>query len=265
MRIIDVSEVLLELGLSSTVTEEERAVVQAAIVGAEGAVRRHLRYDPVRLERTEFYPQRSRASRVTSAVWETDGASAHLRLQGDFPSGELQVQHVPIRSVASLHVDHDGRAGSQSGAFAAETLKVEGTDFWPNYDGQDGDGNGICRDGIVRSAGAWPTMPGTVKIKYVGGYTSAELHGECSIVDASPIADAVVGEAVRRAKRAFIEAKRSGVGFAAGPITSEKLGDYSYVANAAALNRLFGGTTDVLPESAEKLESFCNWGWSLAS
>jgi len=59
---------------------------------------------------------------------------------------ELQVQHIPIRSISSLYVDYDGRSGARTGSFTAETLKTQGTDYWANWDGPDSSGNSYCLD-----------------------------------------------------------------------------------------------------------------------
>ena len=142
-------------------------------------------------------------------------------------------------------------------------MQTEGEAYWPNYDGRDSSGDEICRDGIFRSLGLWPTTPGTVRIMYTAGYTVEELHGQDAIIDARPIVDAVIEEATRRAKKVFIQRKQTGVGFAAGSITSERLGDYSYTVDAASSAQLFGGTFDLMPASKEALGSFVNWGWGL--
>ena len=264
-RIIDVSEALLELGLSSASTEVERAVVSMSIVRAEAAVKRHLFYDPVRRERIEFYPHQDYTQATRETVWEVEGTEAILRGLSENATLNLQVQHVPIRSVLALYIDFDGRAGSKSGAFGAGTLKTEGTDYWPNYDGVDSSGAKMCRDGIIRSEGAWPTTPGTVKIVYTAGYTAAELHGQDLIVDASPILEAVLIETVRRVKRRFAHKYRTGVGFGAGAFSGERLGDYGYTVDSASLDRMVGGTMDILPETRDMLAGFVNVGWPFAS
>ena len=251
------------MGLSDSATDEERAVADVAIVRAEAAVIRHLGYDPARLERTEYYPRGSGGRQSSGGVWEVSDTTAYLRRLAEAADAELQVQHIPIRSVASLHVDHNGRGGTQAGAFGDDTLKTEGSDFWPNYDAVDGDGNGLCRDGIVRSAGAWPTTPGTVKLVYTAGYTAKELHGQCPVVNAASIMDAVIDESTRRAKKVMVNKKQSGAGFAAGPITGERLGDYSWSGDVSTMSRLFGGLHDILPETKEKLRDYVNVGFCL--
>ena len=150
--IVNDDEVLLELGLADTVTSEQRAVIVSAISYAEGAIRRYLKYDPVRRERTEFYPQTDLdVNNQAAAVWETEGNQAILRRWPRAATSELQIRHLPIRSISSLKIDTDARSGTNPSAFAAATEKTEGIDFWPNYDALDSSGNQICRDGLLLS------------------------------------------------------------------------------------------------------------------
>lgn len=263
MPIVDISEVLLDLGLSAEATDEERAIANAAIYRAEGAVRRYLKYSPVLGERTEFYSASSRNPQRGPGVWEVEGDQAILRRLSEAATSELQVRYIPIRSVAHLYVDYDGRGGSRVGAFGAATEKTEGTDFWPNFDGEDDDGNAICRDGLIRSAGSWSTSPGTVKIVYTAGYSAEEFRGQKDMVDATPIWSAIVEEAVRRMKKVMVTKKTTGVGWVAGALTGERLGDYSYTVNPAEMQHLLGSVTDLLPSTKEKLCDFVNVGWCL--
>ncbi len=263
--IVDISSVFLELGLSSTCTDTERAICEAALRKAEGAVRRHLQYDPVKRSRTEFYPQSNHAMNSTGHVWEANATQAYARQVSESASTELQVQHIPIRSdtAIELYIDYDGRSGSKATSFPASSQKTEGTDYWANYQGNDDNGNALCRDGILRSIGLWPSEAGAVKIIYTAGYTVAELQGEGILVDASPIWESVLDEAVRRAKKVFLQMKSTAVGWIAGPVVSENLGDYSYSIDAAMATKLVGPNADLTTDAKERLESFVNWGYSL--
>lgn len=265
-RILDISEVLLELGLSSSVTDEERALAVVAVSRAEGAVRRYLRYDPVQASRTEFYPRRSFQARGGDYLWDADDTQAYIRHVAKAATNEIQVQHIPVRSspAIGLYIDYDGRFGTASGAFGSESQKTEGTDFWPVYDGQDDAGNALCRSGILRSIGQWPTTPGTVKIVYTAGYTADEFRGQDTLVDAVPVWEVALDEAVRRVKQALVRKKNALAGHLAGLITSERLGDYSYSLDATVARQLFGGEYDLQPSSREKLDDFVNLGYVLS-
>lgn len=262
--IADISEVLLELGIFAAPSDSERAVTLTALQRANSAVKRYLHYDPEYKTHTEYYPQGTRLSPPYSETWEVNATHAYIRRQSYGASDELYVQHIPIRSITSLHIDYDGRSGAKTGAFAAETLKVLGEDFWPNYDGVDSSGVKICRDGILRSIGLWSEEPGSVKIVYVAGYTESELHGQDEVIDASPILDCVIQEASRRARRAFTLAKSARTGFVAGPFTSENLGDYSYSIDTALAAKLIGNDSSLTQESMDNLSSFRNLAYDLA-
>jgi len=269
--IVDISDVLLELGLSASVTDEERGLVQAAIHKASGAIIRHLKYDPEIKLHTEYYPSMDFSLRARDFVWEVDDSNAFIRRLAEAASDELQVQHIPVRvtdedgnNAIDLRIDFDGRSGTRSGSFATSTLKIEGSDFWPNYDLEDSNSRRVCRDGIIRSHGRWPSVAGSVKIIYVGGYTKTELRGQDSVIDASPIYDAVVDESVRRVMKAFSRRKRATVGFT-GPFESESLGDYKYKTNTKILESLVGTSWDLLPETQGKLTEFINMGWGIAA
>jgi len=260
-RIIDASEVLLELGLASSVTEEERAIVTTAIRRAESSVIRHLRYDPVKQERTEFYPQNSTNLIVEQRILESNATVAYERNLSQGATDELPLRHLPIRSISNLYIDYDAKSGSKAGSFAAESEKIEGTDFWANYDLVDSDGNKVCSDGILRSIGIWPLEPGTVKVVYTAGWTPEELHGQDGIIDAGAIADAVILEAVRKAKRSFTMKKKTQTGFTPGLFTSERAGDYSYTISDKSADKELQLGSGLSSDAIEMLSEFVNWGF----
>lgn len=268
MSIVDPSLVLLELGLSSSATQEEEVIVQEATTRASGAVKKFLRYDPVQRVRTEYYPLESIRGGTREFIWEANSSEAFQRRETEASTSELQVRHTPVRysdedgnNTIDLRIDYDGRNGAKSGAFAAATQKTEGTDFWPNYDGNDSNSIQFCSDGIFRSIGLWPLEPGSVKITYVGGYTDDELAGADSILDASPITESVVQEAVIRAKKALLINKKNGsLGFVSGPLFGERLGDYSYQTDVVSARMFFGGKFDLQYETKYRLQEFTNYG-----
>ena len=263
-RIAEISDILLDLGLSTRSTAEELAIVEAALKKAEGSVRRHLKYGPVLASRTEFYPQAEFAGSYGRGTWEAEGNSAVFRHSSSGATDLLQVRHLPIRSTVApeVYIDTDGRFGAKSGAFpTAETL---GETFWPQWDGHDSSALGICRDGLIRSIGMWPLTAGSVKVVYTAGYSQSELRGEDATVDASGIWETVVNAAARRAKRIMSTKKSDRIGFVAGALSSEKLGDYSYKLDTSTTAQLYSGNWEFLPEDWERLSEFVNWGWALA-
>lgn len=255
-------DLLLLLGLSGDeINSEYMQVAVHAIRVAETSVRNFLRYDPTQASRTEYYPTIAAFS-TGYGVYEVNDTQAYIREVVSASTEQLQVRHIPIRSVTSLRVDYDGRFGTRSGSFGASTAWTEGSDFWPQYDMVDSDGNGVCSDGILRSEGRWPDEPGAVKIVYSAGYTSAELKGTDSVIDASSIYDVVIDEARRRFIQAY-NLRKTKAGFT-GPFTSESLGDYSYSVDTTIRTKLIQGDANLLAESMDRLQKFVNYGWMMA-
>jgi len=254
--IADLSEILLPLGLSGSESDEERAIAHEARRYAESAVRRHLKYDPVNLSRTEFYPLID-LTLQRRGVYEVNETQAYLRFLAEAATDELQVEHVPLRSITTLLVDYDGRAGTQASSFSAAAW-TEGSDYWANFDSVDSAGVSVCRDGIIRSEGRWPARPGSVKVTYVAGYTDAEFRGQVAGLDATSILEVVVEEAARKFHLIWNRTrKRFGAGFA-GPLTSESMGDYSYSVDTSLRNMFLGGGS-LSDQSIEKLSTFTRW------
>jgi len=270
MTIIDPTAVLLEMGLSASATAEEKVIIQEATTRASGSVIDYLRYDPVQKVHTEYYPQEQTRGGRRDAIWEANSTEAYIRRETEASTSQLQLKHLPVRYAdvdgsnrIDLRVDYDGRFGTKSGSFAAATQKTEGEYFWPTYDLEDSSGYGVCNDGILNSVGLWPIEPGSIKVTYLAGYTQDELAGEDSKVNASPIYETVVQEAVKRAKRALTIHKKDGrIGFLTGPFIGERLGDYSYQTDAVSARHYFGAKNDLLPESKQRLQTFTNYaGW----
>lgn len=272
--VVGIADLLLELGLSESATDEERALAQSSLDRAHAVVSRILRYDPCYATRTEWYTLMEFGSRSAPGVWDISGDMAVYRQFVETGTEELQVRRLPIRVVDDLRVDYDGRFGARSGAFPVDSVKTIGEDFWPRWDQQDDAGDPVCHDGILRSFAAWPTEPGSVQITYTAGYTAAELRGQADTINALPIFDAILQEAARRVRQAFINMKQAtGSGttsFTTGPITSERMGDYSYTiggggSGGSTSDRVFGSVYDALPQTKEALSDFINWGWPLAA
>lgn len=268
--IVSLADILIELGISGTATSSQSAIAQLSLQKAQGAVIRHLQYNPLLSFQTEFYPRMNSNPVDGQGVWETDATTAYFRNLTDAATTELQIARLPIRErgatgqTVSVWIDYDAGNGTRSGSFGDDSLKAEGTDFNPNYDTVDSRGFKVCRDGIIRSQGRWPGLAGSVKIQYAAGYTAEELAGTDSVIDASPIREAVIDETVRRVHKAYSRMKKR-TGFGTGALSSESLGDYSYSADGALLAQLVGSNSDILAETALKLESFVNFGAMLSS
>jgi|15BtaG_2_1085339.scaffolds.fasta_scaffold01415_3 hypothetical protein len=268
-QIVTLADLLTYLGITSP-SSAETEIATASLKKAEGAVFRLLQYNPVMAVQTEYYPQIDFSSSGDAKIWEVDSTQAHIRRLAGTVSEELQVKRLPIREFdelgangIDLRVDYDGRSGTRSGSFSTDTLQVVGTDFWPNYDMEDSNGYKVAGDGIIRSQGSWPSIANSVKIVYVAGYTATEFAGEDLSIDASPIRESVMDEAVRKFKSAWSR-RKDRTGHGTGALTSENLGDYSYSADGTIIGSLMGSGADVLASTADRLEPFINFGGMIA-
>jgi hypothetical protein len=260
--VITDDDIYADLGITIP-TAAEAAVVTAAIKRALGAVKQYLGYDPCYSARTEYYPRMSGTPLLTEGVWEVNDTSAYLKDVSTGKRNELQLQHLPVRSITSLYIDYDGRSGTKVDSFSTDSLKTEGVDFWPNYQGIDSSGNKVCFDGILHTDGIWPSEQGCVKVTYTAGYTNDELQGNDNSIDASPIWSAVLLEATRIARTILILQKGT-MGHVAGPKMSEKLGDYSYTLDTGMSSKILGGVTGssggLSMDTKDLLEPFVNYG-----
>jgi hypothetical protein len=263
--IVETCEVLRHLGMSETDDDVDLAIVQTAIVRAEGFVRSILQYDPVYASRTEYYPQDETNKSGHRLLIDLEDYGEGYLHSITISSTELQLRYLPIRSITSVHEDTSGRFGTKTDSFASDTELESGEDYWGNFTILDASGNGVCKDGILRRSSSWPDTPGSVKVIYSAGYSAEEFSGSDPVVDASPIFDAVLSEALRLAKTGLSFWKKNEVqGHLPGVVVSEKMGDYSYQLDSRSSSILFGGSSgsgSVRSEIVASLGPFINYGW----
>lgn len=228
--IVDFDDLVSVLGAVSALSSAQQTLLRTIHPAVEQRVRDYLRFDPERQTHTEYLPQ-----------YEYARESSHLLLS-----------HIPVRSLTSVDIGTDGRFGV--GTYD-ESL-VLGTDCWLETDGTDSDGNRIGTGAIVHVT-AWPVEPGSIKVVYVAGYSAAELAGT-SRPDASPIRQAVILTA-SKAYRTLLKAANSSQPID-GTLTGERLGDYSYTADAGSAVALTGMAVALPTEAMELLDSFVNYG-----
>jgi hypothetical protein len=261
--IVDPAEIRVALGIDSTISDDERALLTLTHVLAEGAVRRFIKYDPEQAARTQYYPRVEPRAQGSGGVWGSNGTTASFESSGGHDV--LQLENLPLRSNTVIRIweDTDARHNTQSGAFGTGTELTIGSDFAPEYDLEDSDGNDVATTGMVRRIGSWPTARGSIKVTYTAGYTAAELSGYDSNLDASALKLATLEAAVLAFKR--FQAQRKTVrGFLPGNLKSERLGDYNYtlggsadtVAGAAA----YGFAVNLTGSQKGLLQEFRNYG-----
>lgn len=262
------------LGLLSSITDDERAMLNLILPQAEGAVIDHIGYDPIQRLGTEYYPRAdpSGGIGIVGAAWDVSSNHRRAELYGIrgrapmFPT--LQLERLPVREVTDLRIDYDGRFGQQTDSFDNSSRKELGGDFWleqdrPNY----------CPTGCLFANFQWPMEPGTVRVIYRAGYSPDELAGRATSdatasdgtittarVNASPIKRAVLLTVTTAMQKWAALKKSSRTGWKPGGLSSEKIGDYSYTVGGSSAQTI-GGLKVELPGTAiEILEPFVHWG-----
>jgi hypothetical protein len=269
MSIVSQANIITLLGLSSGLTDEEQEFIDILHPMAEGAVIQFLGYDPEQQDHTEYLPRPKQGGgpgHADSAVLDVTASHSHAIFYSQLSFNELQLAHIPLRAITTVHVDTDGYHGSGPNAFESATEWTEGDDFYGRWDQ---DSFGLA--GHIVAVGSWPSTPGSVKVVYRAGYSPAELTGTATAganaggtittggINASPIRHVVLLVAARSFRMWQAMKKRTTLGYTAGPLKSEKLGDYSYTIDTTASNPA-GLAVSLTPGEERLLEAFRHYG-----
>mgnify|MGYP001614796195 CR=1 FL=1 len=246
------------VGLNET---DEGDLLDLLLPQCEIAVEDWLGYNPEQLARTEFYPRIEQPENGNEGIWDSDGTRAtYTQLADSQASDILQLRHIPLRSIASLYIDENAHFGFASGSFAASTLQVFGTDYYPIIDS-----TGYCPTGQVKKvSGSWPTQLGSIKITYTAGFTAAEFKSSGGDISGNAIKQAIEITALRAYKQIKAHQKNERAGFVAGPISEEKLGEYWYKTDWQTLAKLVQFTVRVPSEAAQLLSKHKHYGQLVA-
>lgn len=213
--IVTVPEVLSYLGLGSSATESEIGQVQMLKQWAEAATRRFLGTHVVQTTYTHILPP-------VHSYLNSSGGGLDDRFRPEL-GPFLRLPEYPVRSITSIHEDENALGGAASNAFPSDSELTEGTDFY-----LDVGISGFSKYGtVIRYNNNWSSLPGSIKVVYVAGYSAAELDGDVTEnnFDASDIKFGVL--------RAVVDAyndmrqQQGGFGGGGGALASERLGDYS--------------------------------------
>ena len=206
MAISSLDRVKTLLGISDSTTTYDDLITQL-LAGVEAAVEGWCKREFTSATKTEFY---------------TGGGTPRLLLR-----------RRPVSSVSAVYLDLQGNYGQTSGAFAAATLLTAGVDYALEYEATTTAPAGVLRrlsgypstwqtwpetifygGGTLtegRGGPVWPAVPGCLKITYLAGYSA--MPGDLMLaVD-------------QLAAKLYHEGKFGG---SVGPISAERLEDYSY-------------------------------------
>lgn len=233
--ICTMAELLTYLGRTTSISDSELGLVNDLWPKAEKKIVTVMQQDPRQQTYTEYYPDKNLVPLYEElvdaglGVYDAVGGRAVPFLP--YQAGNtIQVRNLPLRSVTALYEDVNAKAGQQAGSFAAGTLLTPGDMYWLDWDTPEsspGAGDGISKTGhIYRVTAVWPSVPRSVKVTYVAGWTTAEF--DTAYPNLKEAVQITVDHSIALAK-----AWRKGK---SGPVTSESLADWS----ASYANHNFG-------------------------
>lgn len=223
------------LGISAP-TAQQTVLMNLLRPMAEDAVRQEVGYSIEQATYTHFLPNNSTTVGRELGV-DVLNDRVVFEYEGETP--DLFLMERPVRSITSIYEDRAAYGGQGGSDFAASTLLTSGTDYYLDYVV-----SGISWSGNVRRINAgWSPRERTIKVTYVAGVTAAELAGTSVVRGPN-------GNGVTTLKRAALvaaaiawkepQASIQGSGAGAGPVTSERLADYSVTYAANHVTNLFG-------------------------
>ena len=245
--IVDLSEIILYLGLQATLTDADNGLLTMLKTHVENDARRYVRHNITQPEDEyiEFHPRTDR-TRFGAEIVELSGDIVTLQ-QSSIGGNIIQLDHIFVRSITEVREDFDGYFGIESGDFPASTALTEGTDFYMRVEESIGSpATDLNKTGhLIRRSGNWPSRAGTVKVTYNAGFTATELDS-----DYSDIKLTIIKEVAFR----FKESKTmqgTEVGF--GPVRSFSVGGQVAVAFDTTSDATKTGQSGMLRESERRL------------
>lgn len=272
MTILTSADAKIALGLTGTISDGDRAIIDGLLPKVDAAINKVLQYNPQYYADSdgEYYPARPNVGADDYGVWEVGGGIAHFAERGRIDT--IALRRLPVRSIEEIRVDYMGGFGQKPNTFGTNTIRAAGTEWWMNLEKPY-----LNLSGHVTALAAWPTEPGTVLVKYTAGYTQWELAGRADVgtgtdpqtsraasgINASDILQAATIIAMRAFRELKMLGKQGNAGFVSGPITSESLGRYSYSADGSISASLSGMKVNVPPEARELLQPYIHYGIAL--
>ena len=183
---------------ASDVTDSDRISLIHRL--SERSVRRYLGCNVVQATYTHILPQHS-------------GKGSRLH-GGDI----LRLPEYPVRSIISIYEDAYAYGGQASSAFDSSTRLTAGDDYFLSVNQ-----SGLSWFGhVVRIATDWPSVGGSIRVRYTAGWSAAELDGDVTDygLDASDIKLAVLKTIAATFNRSTQQQT------AEGTVISEKIDDY---------------------------------------
>lgn len=269
MAIVQQDDLKLLLGLSTSITDEEQAFLSLLHPLAEGVVKAWIGYDPEQKNHTQLFPRHLRSGGPGFYDQEEllSVTSTHVMFGTRSGTRTLQLHHIPIRSITSVKADTAAYHGDADDAFGDGTEYTLAEDYHVDWDQTK-----VCLSGQLFDDSGWLDEPGTIQVVYRAGYSPAELSGTATEdavegdlittagVDASGITMAVHSTLYAAFTRSMNMKKKTAAGWTTGPLTGERMQDYSYTVDTSLTTSGGVGGVTLTDDAKRLLEPFKHWG-----
>lgn len=242
--------------LGGDVSAADQTIVGMFRPIAERFVKLGVGYNIEQATYTAYYPQATKRIPLDGYIegWEKTGDLVTAYSQEMDRQSLLVVDQLPLRSVTTIHENDSAQDAGTANDFTSAHLLTANQQYQVDFP----DSTGISWTGFIyRIGGAWPIKPRTIKIVYVAGLSAAELangggfeefRGACLVTAVALFNGFKAGQGI------------AGGDGGVGPVTAEKLGDWS-AQYANASKQWYGGFGRKMPVGAmNMLEHRINYG-----
>lgn len=237
-QIVDRSEVETYLGLTSTITDADRGLLQMIHPMVENLIRRHVGHGLTQATYVEYYPREPLPVVEGPEVWDLEGGKAVLYKESVAAGNKIILANPLVSAITEVREDITARFDQGASEFGAATVLTAGTQYYLVIDA-----DSLSQGGeLYRRNQSWPASPGTVKATYVAGLTAAQLD-----TTYSDIKFAVIEEIGLKFKSAKTRAGAGGEGL--GVIQQKKVGPVFTSYETTSLAQVFSqGLSDPIQD-----------------
>ena len=209
----ETEDIFAYLSISPTTAQSD--AMEVIKNGMESAVKRFCRWRIVQETLTSFLPLHPTAVGYHVPTAETGYGF------GAVTSGRnrLQLPAMHVKTITSIYEDSGAKAGFNAEDFPSTTLLTAGDDYFLEKDS----GSTYSESGgVIRVGQNWSSVPGTIKVVFVAGFSESELSGEFNGIRYATIRECARAWIARQRENALV----SSAGSDALIVSRERLGDY---------------------------------------
>lgn len=211
--LVETDEIFAYLSITPSASQSD--AMEVIKNGMESSVKRFCRWRIVQETLTSFLPLHPTAVGYhvpTAEVGYGFGAVTSGR-------NRLQLPAMHVKTITSIYEDCGAKAGFNAEDFPSTTLLTAGDDYFLEKDS----GSTYSESGgVIRVGKNWSSIPGTIKVVFVAGFSESELSGEQNAIRLATIRECARAWIARQRENALV----SSAGSDSLVVSRERLGDY---------------------------------------